>query len=239
VVTGDDLGQLSSSFNQMMDGLQEREQLRAENTELLEDLRASRARIVAASDAERRRVERNIHDGAQQRLVAVAVKLRVLEEQAAGDDCLRGELATAGEHLRTALEELRELARGLHPAILTTEGLLPAIEQLAEHTDLPITISGHEERYPEAIELAAYFVACEALANVAKYAQAKHVDVEIKRDNGRLVLRIVDDGVGGANPDSGSGLTGLEDRLAAIDGRLSVQSPPGAGTELTAELPLP
>jgi signal transduction histidine kinase len=238
VVTADDLGELTSSFNQMMDGLQERDALRERNAELVSDLRASRARIVAASDAERRRVERNIHDGAQQQLVALAMKLRALEERVAGDDSLRAAIAAAGERTKQAMAELRELARGLHPSILTTDGLCPALEQLASRSDQTVTISAPRERFPEAVESAAYFVACEALANTGKYAQASHATVSIQQQNGRLIVEVADDGVGGARTDAGTGLTGLQDRIAALDGLLTIDSPKGCGTKVIAELPL-
>jgi signal transduction histidine kinase len=237
-LSADEAGTLARSFNQAMVGLAERERLSHENENLLEEVRASRARIVAASDAERRRVERNIHDGAQQQLVALALKLRALEERVGGDEQSRAAVAEAGDRLKSALQELRELARGLHPSILTTDGLPPALEQLAARAPLPVAISAPEERFSEAIESTAYFVVCEALANVDKYAQATCAQVAVERRNGRLVVEISDDGVGGAHAELGSGLAGLADRVAALDGRLTVESPNGQGTKIVAELPL-
>ncbi len=227
VVTDDDLGFLTAGFNRML------AQLEA-NTE---ELRASRARIVAASDAERRRVERNIHDGAQQQLVGLALKLKLLEERA-GDVTLRADLAEAGERLKDALAELRELAHGLHPTVLTTDGLSAAVEQLASRTPVPVTIAANGDRFPETVESTAYFVVSEALANVAKYARASRADVTLARRNGSLHVEVSDDGVGGADPHAGSGLAGLQDRVAALDGHLTVESHAGTGTRVTAELPL-
>jgi signal transduction histidine kinase len=233
-LSADEHGDLARSFNDAMASL---ETYVADNQRLLDELHASRARIVAASDAERRRVERNIHDGAQQQLVALAVKLRMLEEQVE-DEQLRGLIATIGTRLKAALDDLRELARGLHPSVLSTDGLAPALEQLAARAPLPVTVTAPEDRFPEATEVTAYFVASEALANVGKYAQASRAEVSVERRNGRLTIRIADDGIGGANADTGSGLAGLADRVAALDGRLTVDSPTGHGTNVTAELPL-
>ena len=238
VVTGDELGTLSASFNRMLEGLREREGLREEVLRREEELRASRARIVAASDAERRRVERNIHDGAQQELVALAVKLRLLEDRVDDDTELRAAIGELGARLRRALEDLRELARGLHPSVLTTDGLSPALQQLGSRAPLDVSVSAPADRFPEAIESTAYFVASEALANVAKYAQATHAQVLVEPSDGRLVIEIADDGIGGARADSGSGLMGLVDRVAALEGRLTVDSPGGQGTTVRAELPL-
>jgi signal transduction histidine kinase len=178
-LSADEYGVLARSFNEAMQGLAERERLAGENRDLLEEVRASRARIVSASDAERRRVERNIHDGAQQQLVALAVKLRMLEERTADDEDLRAAIAQIGERLKSALDDLRELARGLHPSVLTTDGLAPALEQLASRASIPVDIDAPEERYDEAVESTAYFVVSEALANVAKYAHASHAQVSV------------------------------------------------------------
>ena len=230
MLSDDEFGRLSGSFNDMLSDLRGR----------ADELRASRARIVAASDAERRRVERNIHDGAQQRLVALALELQMLEESARSSGS--EELATAAEEsratLKAALDELRELARGLHPSVLATDGLPPALEQLASRAPLPVTIEASEERYPEQVESTAYFVASEALANVAKYAEASKAEISLERRNGRLVIQLADDGKGGAETGKGSGLTGLSDRVAALDGSLTVESPVGEGTRVRAELPL-
>ena len=238
VTSTDELAELAQTFNAMQGGLREREALRSERGELLDEVHASRARIVSASDAERRRVERNLHDGAQQRLVAVALQLRLLEERLGFDPESRALAEKAGAELHGALEDLRELARGLHPQVLSEGGLAPALEQLADRATIPVDVSATHDRYPEDVESTAYFVASEALANVAKYAQAQHAKITAERRNGRLTLAISDDGVGGADANSGSGLTGLADRVAALDGTLDVQSPSGAGTTVTVELPL-
>jgi signal transduction histidine kinase len=240
VVTDDELGTLADSFNQMLAGLREREALRVELLAREEELRASRARIVAASDAERRRVERNIHDGAQQRLVALSLDLRMLEEEAAtlNADQLQAMAAEAGANLKEALDELRELARGLHPSVLETDGLGPALRQLASRSPIPVSLSAPDGRLPDAVESTAYFVTSEALANVAKYARATRAEVLVEQQGRRVTVRIADDGVGGAHTGSGSGLVGLADRVAALDGTLTVESPSGNGTVVIAELPL-
>ena len=212
--------------------------LQAESQDRLAELRASRERIVAASDAERRRLERNLHDGAQARLVSVALQLRVIKSRLRSDPALAEELLTsAGDELSHSLEELRELARGLHPAVLN-HGLNAALDSLASRASVATTVSFEtSERLPEPVELAAYFVACEALANVAKYAQATAASVRVSRRNGMAVIEVADDGVGGADETAGTGLRGLADRVAALDGTLRILSPPGAGTVVTAELP--
>jgi signal transduction histidine kinase len=211
--------------------------LQAESEDRLAELRASRERIVAAGDAERRRLERNLHDGAQQRLVSVALQLRVLQSQARADPGLAEQLRSAGEELSQSLEELRELARGIHPAVLN-HGLEAALDSLASRSSVATTVAfDSPERLPEPVELAAYFVACEALANVAKYAQATQARVRVSRRDGLAVIEIADDGIGGADETAGTGLQGLADRVAALDGTLRVLSPPGAGTVVTAELP--
>ena len=168
----------------------------------------------------------------------MALKLRLLEERLAGDEELRTAVAHAGEALKGAVGELRELARGLHPSVLTTDGLRPALRQLAARSPVTVSVTVPEERFPETVESTAYFVACEALANVTKYAEASHVEIGIERRDGALVLTVADDGVGGAQNGAGTGLTGLADRVAALNGRLTVDSPPAQGTRVTAELPL-
>jgi signal transduction histidine kinase len=212
--------------------------LQAESEGRLAELRASRERIVAASDAERRRLERNLHDGAQQRLVSVALQLRMIQSHIREDPALAEQLVTsATDELSQALQELRELARGIHPAVLN-HGLEAALKSLASRASVATTLSFEPgERLPEPVELAAYFVACEALANVAKYARATRTTVRVSRRDGRVVVEIADDGVGGADESAGSGLQGLADRVAALDGTLRILSPPGRGTVLTAELP--
>ena len=217
----------------------EKERLQAEVRAQLEEVRASRARIVEAADAERRRVERDLHDGAQQRLVTLSLALGLAREQAASnDDALVSSLAEASDEATRALNELRELGRGLHPAILSEAGLGAALEALAERSAVPTTVAAApEKRLPEAVEIGAYFVASEALANVAKHSNATQVTLNARCRGGVLVLAIDDDGRGGADPARGSGLTGLEDRVAALGGRLRVDSPTGAGTRLVAEIP--
>ena len=211
--------------------------LQAESEERLAELRASRERIVAASDAERRRLERNLHDGAQQRLVSVALALRAVERQLGPDQQpARALLQSAAEELSQSLEELRELARGIHPAVLN-HGLKAALESLAARAPVATTVAFTAQRLPEPVELAAYFVASEALANVAKYAHATRTSIRVSRRNGAAVIEIADDGVGGADESAGTGLQGLADRVAALDGTLRILSPPGAGTVVTAELP--
>jgi signal transduction histidine kinase len=215
----------------------ENQHLLAEAESRLEELKASRERIVAAGDAERRRLERNLHDGAQQRLVAIALQLRLLQNRV-GDDPSAAEIVTsASEELSESLAELRELARGLHPAVLE-HGLVGALEALASRSAVATTVSCEiPRRLPEQVELAAYFVASEALTNVAKYSHAKHATVRAWRADGHAGIEIADDGIGGADQARGSGLRGLADRVEALDGRLSVVSPAGAGTTVTAELP--
>jgi signal transduction histidine kinase len=211
--------------------------LQVESRERLAELRASRERLVAASDSERRRLERNLHDGAQQRLVSVALQLRMIERRARGDPALAEELRAAGDEISQSLEELRELARGIHPAVLN-HGLKAALDSLAARASVPTAVSFQSpERLPEQVELAAYFVACEALANVAKYAHASAASVRVCRRNGVAAIEIADDGVGGADETAGTGLQGLADRVAALDGTLRILSPPGAGTVVTAEMP--
>jgi signal transduction histidine kinase len=212
--------------------------MQAESEDRLAELRASRERIVAASDAERRRLERNLHDGAQQRLVSVALQLRMIQSRIRTDPALAEQLvSSAADELSQSLEELRELARGIHPAVLN-HGLRAALKSLASRASVPTTVSFEApESLPEPVELAAYFVASEALANVAKYAQATQATVRVSRRDGIVVVEIADDGVGGADESAGTGLQGLADRVAALDGTLRILSPPGRGTVVTAELP--
>jgi signal transduction histidine kinase len=212
--------------------------LDAELRARLEELRASRARLVEAGDAERRRLERDLHDGAQSRLVGLALMLRSARARAAEDRELATLLDRAQEELQTGLTELRELARGIHPAILTERGLAPALDGLVSRAPVPVTLQAEtEERLPGPVESAAYFVVSEALTNVAKYARASHATVRVRRENGRVSVDVTDDGVGGADATRGSGLRGLADRVAALDGTLSLDSPPGDGTRLHAEIP--
>jgi signal transduction histidine kinase len=205
------------------------------NARAREDLAASRARIVQAGDAERRRLERNLHDGAQQRLVSLALMLRLAARRHPDDEAL----VSAGEELGHALTELRELARGIHPAVLTERGLEPAVRAVANRAPVPVELSVElEERLPGPVEAAAYYVVAEALTNVAKYACATEVSVEVERTNAHARIEVRDDGVGGAMPENGSGLRGLADRVEALGGRLVIDSPIGAGTTLRAEIPV-
>jgi signal transduction histidine kinase len=217
----------------------ENQRLSAELRARIEELRASRARLVEAGDAERRRLERDLHDGAQSRLVSLAVKLRLAHMKAQGEPEVRTILDESSQELQASLEELRELARGIHPAVLTDRGLGPALETLASRAPVPVEIAGAPpEGLPPAAATAVYFVVSEALTNVAKYARAEHATVAVRRVGDRVVVEVSDDGVGGADVASGSGLRGLSDRVAALDGRLDVRSPPGAGTQLRAEIPI-
>jgi signal transduction histidine kinase len=212
------------------------------NEEARGELAASRARLVTAGDEERRRLERNLHDGAQQRLVSVSVAVRLAEKRLKGAGSSEAvELLTqAAEELGLALEELRELARGIHPAVLTERGLGPALASLADRAPLPVEVERlPDERLPGQVEAAAYYVVSEALANVAKYASASTATVRVARMNGRAVVEVVDNGVGGADPTIGSGLRGLTDRIEALDGRLRIMSPVGEGTTIRAEIPCP
>jgi signal transduction histidine kinase len=214
------------------------DRLRAEVRVQLAEVEASRRRIVGAADDARRKVERDLHDGAQQRLVGLALGLQMLQDHLAHAEDVEGEIQTLQGELRDALTELRELARGLHPTILTEEGLVAAIESLAERSNLPVTLSlPDEDRLPVPIEATAYFVVAEALTNATKYAQASKISVEVSRNNGILAIDVTDDGVGGARTGAGSGLTGLLDRVAALGGSLKVESPVKGGTRVHAELP--
>jgi signal transduction histidine kinase len=206
----------------------------------LEEVRASRARIVEAGDLERRRVERDLHDGAQQRLVALSLELR-LARNALGDDAdpaVRSRLDRAAEEAQAALVELRDLAVGIHPLILTESGLEAAVESLADRTPVQVTIDIGPERYASTVEGAAYFIIAEALTNVAKYAKAKTATVRAAGRGNELRIEVADDGIGGADPGSGSGLRGLVDRLAALDGTMTIDSPLGGGTRISAQIPI-
>jgi PAS domain S-box-containing protein len=204
-----------------------------------EDLQTSRARIVKAGDEQRRKLERNLHDGAQQRLVSLALQLRLARARAASDpDEVPELLAAASEELDRALEELRELARGLHPAALTEQGLVPALTTLAERLPVVVKVKAPPERLPDHIEATAYYICSEALTNVAKHAHATRADVVVIRDGDSLRFEIRDDGRGGADPATGSGILGLRDRAEAVGGTLFVISPPGKGTVVTGTLPL-
>ena len=205
-----------------------------------EELGASRMRIVEASDAERRRLERNLHDGAQQRLVALSIGLRRAQAKLrASPDETEKLLAILSDELGEALSELRELAQGIHPAVLTERGLGPALEVLAARAPVTVELDiDLPERLPEPVETAAYYAVSEALANVAKHADACSAAVRVTCEDGRIIVEIADDGVGDANLDGGSGLRGLQDRIETLDGELLVDSPPGRGTVVRAVLPV-
>jgi signal transduction histidine kinase len=216
----------------------ENERLQADLRARLTDLRASRSRIVEAGDAARRKLERDLHDGAQQRLVSLSILLRLVAGKLPPDAPETKLLSTAREELTASLAELRGIAQGIHPAVLSDHGLPVALESLAARA--PVRVELHvalDARLPEPIEVAAYYLVAEGLTNVAKYADAQSANVEVARENGTLVVEISDDGKGGADPDAGSGLRGLADRLEALDGRLRVWSPESGGTRLRAEIP--
>jgi signal transduction histidine kinase len=216
----------------------ENERLHAELQAQLAEVRASRARIVAAGDAERRRVERDLHDGAQQRLVTLALALQMARARVDDRDAeMTKMLDRAGAELERALAELRELARGIHPTVLTEDGLAAAVDVLAERAPVPVATSVPDRRFDPPIESAAYFVVAEGLTNVAKYARQASAWVEIRHDAGTLHVEVRDDGPGGADPYPGSGLQGLADRVAAVGGRLTVESPADRGTTIRAEIP--
>jgi signal transduction histidine kinase len=198
------------------------------------------ARVLEVGDAERRRLERDLHDGAQQRLVSLGLRLALLATQLEPNSEASCLLSAARDELAASLKELREIARGLHPAVLSCGGLGAALEALATRTPIPVRIVGEVEgRAPQPVEVAAYYVVCESLTNVAKYAGAAAVTVRVTREDRMLVVEVADDGVGGADPSRGSGLRGLEARVEALNGRLSVWSPPGGGTVVRAVLPCP
>jgi len=215
------------------------ERLRRQEAEAAQarELQASRARIVAAADQARRRLERDLHDGAQQRFVSAALMLQLARRRADAPEVLELLDRVVGE-LDAGLADLRELAHGIHPAVLTDRGLGTALETLANRAPVPVELAElPDDRLPEAVELAAYFVVAEALTNVAKYAHASHATVEVARENGRLVVEVADDGIGGADPDHGTGLRGLADRIAVLEGRLEIDSEQGRGTTIRAQIP--
>ncbi len=211
--------------------------LDAELVTRLQELRASRVRLVNAGDAERRRLERDLHDGAQARLVSVTLLLGRVRLMVEDREEAAAMLDRAQSELRTGLAELRELARGIHPAVLVQRGLEPAIAALASRAPVPVTVQAEEERLPPPVEIAAYFVVSEALTNVAKYAQASSASVSVRRAGDVLRVEVADDGVGGADASRGSGLRGLADRVAALDGTIAVDSPAGGGTRVRVEIP--
>jgi signal transduction histidine kinase len=204
----------------------------------LEELRGSRARIVEAGLKERQRLERNLHDGAQQRLVALSLELRLLEERVDGDPETRRRLDLARREIGSSLAELRELARGLHPAVVTGHGLEVALESLAARAPVPVTLTvATGGRLPDATEVAVYYLVAECLTNIGKYAEADWASVDVSQEDGVVVVEVVDDGVGGADTEGGTGLRGLADRVETLDGRLRIWSPVGGGTRVRAEIP--
>jgi signal transduction histidine kinase len=210
------------------------------NAESKSELAASRRRIVAASDEARRQIERDLHDGAQQRLVSLSLALRAAEAKVPPDGgALRSELSSIAVDLAEAVADLQELSRGIHPATLSQGGLGPALRALRRRSTIPVELDVRTHaRLPEPIEVAAYFVASEAVANATKHAQASRIEVSLAPHNGSLLLSIRDDGVGGADPTRGSGLVGLTDRVEALGGTIDIESPPGGGTSLAVTLPL-
>lgn len=216
----------------------ENDRLQVELRARLEELRGSRSRVLEAGQKERQRLERNLHDGAQQRLIALSLELSLLEEQLGGDPDASARLGKARREITTSLGELREVARGIHPAVVSGHGLAVALEQLTARAPVPVRLTVElEGRLPEPIEVAAYYLVSESLANVGKYAKASSASVEVSRRNGQVVVEIVDDGIGGADTERGSGLRGLADRVEALGGRLRVWSPAGGGTRVRAEVP--
>ncbi len=210
------------------------------NADAYRELEESRARIVEATDGERRRLERNLHDGAQQRLVSLALQLKLIRTALTRDpSAAESMLSEADSELKQALGELRELARGIHPGALTARGLQPALNALADRAPVPVRVMQvPEARLPEPVEVAIYYLVAEATTNVAKYARATHATVTVERSNGSVTVVVTDDGIGGAEPRSGTGLIGLADRIEALGGRFHIESYRGRGTRLSAEIPL-
>lgn len=217
----------------------ENERLDAELRARIEEVRASRVRLISAEEAARRRLERSLHDGPQQRLVALALGMRTARSRLPGHPDTAAELIEACEkELTTTIDELRELARGIHPAVLSDRGLEPALESLCGRFPIPVEIGELPgERLPAAVESAAYLVISEALANIARYSRASHATVTVARRNGHALVEVRDDGVGGADPSRGNGLRGLVDRVGALDGSVELVSAPGEGTIVYAEIP--
>ncbi|RZB16873.1 hypothetical protein StrepF001_23365 [Streptomyces sp. F001] len=224
---------------QLLEAVSAALRLALENVWLRNQAKEVTSRIVRAADTERKRLERDLHDGAQARIVFALMALRRLDRGVADhpDESLRRSVAEVESSLKLALEELRGIAHGIHPAVLTREGLGPALKALAEQAQLTVVVAAEPRRYDPVVESTAYFTVCEALSNAAKHARAKAVSVSARHHDGKLVIETVDDGVGGADTGHGSGLLGLADRLAAVDGVLHIHSPAGGGTKIRAELP--
>jgi signal transduction histidine kinase len=212
--------------------------LQAELRANLDELRGSRARVIEAGQKERQRLERDLHDGAQQRLVALSLDLGVLESRLRDNPDANAILAKARDEVAVSLAELRDVARGLHPAVLSAHGLAVALESLAAHATVPVRLTVElDGRIAEPVEVAAYYVVSESLANIGKHARATSATVDVRRDDHQIVVEVVDDGIGGADTEQGSGLRGLADRVEALGGRLQVWTPHGRGTRVRAELP--
>ncbi|HET9012415.1 MAG TPA: histidine kinase [Gemmatimonadaceae bacterium] len=234
-----------SDERELMAGASAAAAIALENTRLqvelrarLEELRGSRTRIVEVAQDERKRLERNLHDGAQQRLVALSMELGRMESRLPQDAPERADLARARGEIASSLRELRQVAHGLHPAVVSSHGLDVALEQLAATAPVPVTLNVRvDRRLPEALEVAAYYLVSESLANVGKHAHATSVRVEVLRQDDAVLIEVADDGVGGADTEKGSGLRGLADRVEALGGRLRVWSPAGGGTRVSAEIP--
>jgi signal transduction histidine kinase len=216
----------------------EKERLQAELRARLEELRGSRERVIEAGQRERQRLERNLHDGAQQRLIALSLELRLLEDRLAGDPDSARRLDQARREIALSLEELRDVARGIHPAVVSGHGLAVALESLTLRAPVPVRLRVDiDDRLPERLEVAAYYVVCESLANIGKHAHATAASIEVTREDGLLVVEVLDDGVGGADTERGTGLRGLADRVEALGGRLRIWTPAGGGTRIRAEMP--
>jgi signal transduction histidine kinase len=212
--------------------------LHAELRARLEELRGSRARIVEAGQHERQRLERNLHDGAQQRLVALSLELSLIESEVDGGSDAKARLEQARREVAASLEELREIARGIHPAVVSGHGLAVALEQLAARASVPVRLTVTiGDRLPEPVEVAGYYVVAESLTNVSRYARASAATIEVSQAKGLLLVEVADDGIGGADTERGTGLRGLADRVEALGGRLRIWSPTGGGTRVRAEIP--
>jgi signal transduction histidine kinase len=239
IAVGSGQGPLPPDTEQRMTEFTELVATAVANAQSRAELMSSRARIVAASDEVRRRIERDLHDGAQQRLVALALRLRMAAEPSAeGGDPLT-EMADAAAELMGVVDDLREISRGIHPAILSNAGLQPALRALGRRSVIPVELDVQVHgRLSEPVEVGVYYVVSEMLANAEKHASASVVKVGAEASGGRLLVRVRDDGIGGADPVRGSGLRGLQDRIEALGGTFSVHSPVGRGTTVTCELPL-
>jgi signal transduction histidine kinase len=239
IAVGSGQGPLPPDTEQRMTEFTELTATAVANAQSRAELMSSRARIVAASDEVRRRIERDLHDGAQQRLVALALRLRMAAEPSTERGEPRTEIADAAAELMGVIDDLREISRGIHPAILSNAGLRPALRALGRHSVVPVELDVQVPgRLAEPVEVAVYYVVSEMLANAEKHARASVVEVGAEASGGRLLVRVHDDGIGGADPVRGSGLRGLKDRIEALGGTFSVHSPVGCGTTVTCELPL-